>query len=209
VLTGSELVALLKESIDIKTLNPVFNRAQRRSISRYGLYSFTDDNGYLQLSIKRNSDSSEAPFLCFNSAKSARAILFKWVEEYQLCQKLCGLYESAGACFSYSLGECNGACIGEEAASVYNQRVKNLLKKYSLIDNSMFLMEQGRDTLEMAVIKIEHGKYMGYGYINTAFANSMDDLNDCINPYEDNRETRMIIRQYLEKNQHKMRIVYV
>ena len=42
--TGSELIALLKESQEIKTTKPVFNRAQRKSIFNIGLYEVLDDN---------------------------------------------------------------------------------------------------------------------------------------------------------------------
>ncbi len=49
--TGSELVALLKESEEIKRNKPFFNRALKRSIFSHGLFSYTDDNGYLNLKV--------------------------------------------------------------------------------------------------------------------------------------------------------------
>jgi DNA polymerase III subunit epsilon len=36
--TGSELIALLKESEEIKINKPIYNRAQRKSIFQYALY---------------------------------------------------------------------------------------------------------------------------------------------------------------------------
>jgi len=206
-LTGSELIALLKESTEIKSMKPLFNRAQRRAISQYGLYAFEDDRGYIQLQIKRNADTVETPVLCFSNLKAAKATLFRWVETYELCQKLSGLYESAGACFSHGLGECHGACIGEEPADAYNARVKSLLKKYSIVETNMLIIDKGRDPEEVAVVQIEHGKYLGYGYVSRALADSLDDLKDCIRPFKDNREVRMIIRQYLEKNSKRLHII--
>lgn len=206
--TGSELIALLKESHEIKKLNPLFNRAQRRAMSAYGLYAFEDEHGYIQMRIRKNNDTSETPVLCFTSMKTARATLFRWVEENELCQKLCGLYESAGACFSHGLGECHGACIGEEPADEYNKRVKRILKKYSIVESNMLIVDKGRDHEELSVVQVNHGKYMGYGFINRALADSKEDLIDCIRPYDDNREVRMIIRQYLEKNGKKVQLVY-
>jgi len=47
--TGSELVALLKESEEIKRNKPKLNRALRRTVFTHGLFSFRDDNGYIQL----------------------------------------------------------------------------------------------------------------------------------------------------------------
>ncbi|MDG1314515.1 MAG: exonuclease domain-containing protein, partial [Flavobacteriaceae bacterium] len=43
--TGSELIALLKESEEIKRNKPKFNRALRRTIFTHGLFSFQDSNG--------------------------------------------------------------------------------------------------------------------------------------------------------------------
>ena len=45
--TGSELIALLKESFEIKANKPIYNRAQRRTGFQWGIFSFTDKNGYL------------------------------------------------------------------------------------------------------------------------------------------------------------------
>ena len=51
--TGSELIALLLESSEIKKYKPLYNRLQRRSAHNYGLFSFEDENGYINLEIKR------------------------------------------------------------------------------------------------------------------------------------------------------------
>ncbi|WP_295830954.1 exonuclease domain-containing protein, partial [uncultured Winogradskyella sp.] len=49
--TGSELVALLKESEEIKKNKPVLNRALRKTIFTHALYQFIDHNGYINLQI--------------------------------------------------------------------------------------------------------------------------------------------------------------
>jgi DNA polymerase-3 subunit epsilon len=205
--TGSELVALLKESNEIKEKNPHYNKAQRSSMSKYGLYSFEDYNGYIQLEIRKNQETKDTPVLCFGNKKSARASLFNWVKDYELCEKLCGLYESAGACFSYGLKECKGACIGEESFEDYNFRVHKLLRKCSIVESNMLLIESGRDSEELAVVQVEHGKYIGYGYIHRALADSMDDMLDCIKRFPDDRNTSMIIRLYIEKNSKRLHVV--
>ena len=51
--TGSELLALLKESAEIKHHKPKFNRALRRTIFTHGLFSFKDENGYINLKIQK------------------------------------------------------------------------------------------------------------------------------------------------------------
>ena len=51
--TGSELIALLKESEEIKIHKPIYNRAQRKNIFNLALYVETDKKGYLNLKIQK------------------------------------------------------------------------------------------------------------------------------------------------------------
>jgi len=91
--TGSELIALLMESAEIKSRKPRFNRAQRRTGFRHGIYSETDEAGYIRFSY-RNVRDEEVPLAIFTSRDRARGKLEQIVTDYNLCQKLCGLYET-------------------------------------------------------------------------------------------------------------------
>ena len=51
--TGSELIALLKESEEIKINKPIYNRAQRKSIFQFALYAEKDTNGYINLKLQK------------------------------------------------------------------------------------------------------------------------------------------------------------
>ena len=51
--TGSELIALLKESEEIKINKPIYNRAQRKSIFQWALYKEKDSNGYFNLKLQK------------------------------------------------------------------------------------------------------------------------------------------------------------
>ena len=110
--TGSELIALLKESSEIKRNKPVYNRLQRRSGFQWGIYSFSDKNGYINYRYCQiNND--EIPVSVFTSKEKTKSKLGSLVETYLLCQKLSGLYETEGACFHYQVGICKGACCGK------------------------------------------------------------------------------------------------
>ena len=52
-ITGSELVALLLESAEIKHHFPIFNRAQRRTNEKYGIFSYEDRSGIIHLAYNR------------------------------------------------------------------------------------------------------------------------------------------------------------
>ena len=51
--TGSELIALLKESEEIKIHKPIFNRAQRKNLFNIALHAEEDKNGYLNLKLQK------------------------------------------------------------------------------------------------------------------------------------------------------------
>ena len=199
ILTGNELVALLLESAEIKKHQPFYNRQQRRTFFNSGLYSFTDDNGYVNLKIMRIVDKL-TPLYTYSSLQEGRNHLFNLVENYRLCQKLCGLYETSGACFHYQIHQCNGACLKEESASDYNLRVNESLENYHFDQQNLFIIEQGREEGEKSVVKIEHGKYIGFGFVDEQLFNgNLTWLHECIQHQSDNREVRQIINSHLKR----------
>jgi DNA polymerase-3 subunit epsilon len=70
--TGSELIALLKESSEIKLNKPIYNRAQRRSGFQWGIFSFTDDNGYTNYRYGQ-LDNDESPISVFTSKEKTKS----------------------------------------------------------------------------------------------------------------------------------------
>jgi len=199
-ITGSELLALLLESNEIKVHKPVFNSAQRRSIFQFGLYKSTDKNGYINLQIKKNDNEGNV-ITSFSSLKEGKEFLFRLIEEYQLCQKLCGLYKTDRSCFHFQIKQCFGACIGKESTDDYNFRVNQALKKYNFKYNSFFIIDSGRSESERSVVKVENGKYCGFGYLHQEESiNDFDRLNDSIKSFPDNRDVQQIIKSYLRKN---------
>lgn len=201
-ITGSELVALLIESSEIKKHSPPYNRAQKRKIMHYGLYSFKDDNGYINLRIDKTTNRiNDTPHTCFQNLTEARDSLSRLAERHWLCQKLCGLYETDGACFHYEIRQCNGACIGKESPGIYNNRVTKALGTFYYDNKNLLIIDQGRNQAERAVVRIENGKYVGFGYLNIEDSYvHIDSFLDCIRIYEDNKDIHQIIKTYLNHN---------
>ena len=199
-LTGSELIALLKESAEIKHYKPLYNRAQRRSFFQYGLHHFYDNSGYINFIMKKNEAETKAPLLSFSSKKEAVNYMNTQIEKYELCQKLCGLYKSSGSCFQFELMNCRGACIGMESASDYNRRAQKLIEALSYEQENVILVDSGREPDEFSVVMIENGKYQGFGYIDAA--ESISDpvqVNDYINKYSDNHDIQAILRSFIRR----------
>ena len=120
--TGSELVALLLESSEIKKIYPKFNRAQRRSNEVIGLFSYEDRNGVLHLAHNRLKLISN-PLLKFYNLTECRLFLEKLCETFELCPKYCHLQTNVTTCFHYQIKQCKGICKDEETAKSYNKRV--------------------------------------------------------------------------------------
>ncbi len=208
-LTGSELIALLKESHEIKVNRPVYNRAQRRAISNYGLYSYYDNKGYLRFIIDKNQTRSEIPLRSFATLSAGKSYLNYKTEEYELCQKLCGLYPSAGACFNYEIAQCKGACIEKELPQAYNVRADKIIAENDILHDNFFLLEPGRNIGEYAIVQVQCGKYIGYGYADVACVNGNTALlTDCIKPFEDNRDVQQILKTYIRSGKNLQIIPY-
>ena len=198
--TGSELAALLKESAEIKKNKPIFNRALRRTIFSHALYSFIDENGYINLYIEK-SNRDENPITTFSTRASGKHFMFKAVEDYNLCQKLNDLYTTKTSCFKYDVKECKGACINEEPIESYNKRVTSVIEKYSYDNKNMVIIDKGRDTGEKCAFLIEDGIFKGMGFFNLNHQiNNRKILSSIITPMENNRDTKHIIQSYMRRN---------
>jgi DNA polymerase-3 subunit epsilon len=197
--TGSELVALLKESDEIKRHKPLYNRSQRWSVFTYGLFAYTNSNGYTCFKIDRNTETSGLPITCFKNLREAREEVHRQVQMNQLCQKLSGLYESAGACFYYALNDCQGACIQKEDPESYNLRAQKVFDAFSYDKDNFYIIDKGRNFEEKSVIKIENGRFVGFGHFPVyAEMNDLSGLDEYIRHYNDNRDIQRIIITYLK-----------
>ncbi|MGB2483850.1 MAG: GIY-YIG nuclease family protein, partial [Flavobacteriaceae bacterium] len=198
--TGSELLALLKESSEIKHHKPKFNRALRRTIFTHGLFTNTDSNGYLNLKIEKVTGDKK-PITTFANIQSAKSFINKIVEKYNLCQKLCGLYNSKKSCFKYTIKDCNGACVGEEDVSEYNSKVNSVLDHYNYDLKSMLIIDKGRTIDERSVIWIQKGIIKGYGYFDLNYQiSNVDVLSNLITPLNHNKDSQHILQGYIRRN---------
>ena len=198
--TGSELLALLKESAEIKHHKPKFNRALRRTIFTHGLFSFKDENGYINLKIQKIK-GNQKPITTFANIQSGKSFMNKIVEKHNLCQKLCGLYKTKSSCFGHTIKECEGACIGQELVGDYNTKVNKIIKYYSFKAKSFLVIDKGRQLDERSAVWVEKGVLRGFAYFNLNFQiSNIDVLSSLITPLEHNKDAQHILQSYMRRH---------
>jgi DNA polymerase III subunit epsilon len=198
--TGSELIAFLKESEEIKVNKPIYNRAQRKSIFQYALYSQKDALGYLNLKLQK-TDGRKKEITSFTNLQEGKNALFRITSEHHLCQKYTGLYEAKNECFQYKIKECDGACIGKIPPQEYNKRVEAFIQKSEFENDNMVIIDRGRNIQERSAILIENGIYKGYCYYDLNYQiTNIEILKNIIIPMQNNRDIKKIIQGYLKRN---------
>ncbi len=205
--TGNELMALLKENQYIKTLKPKYNRALTKTRFTHGVVISEDKFGYKTLKIKKNNEKTD--FLTtFSSLQSARSFIENVVEEHELCLNKTVLGSSQKACFNYGIKTCYGACVGKESSNVYNNRVDQLINKYSFENDNFILIGKGRETSEKSLIWIKSGQVYGFGYfsLNLQITNT-SILERIITPVEHHRDAKHIVQSYLRQYPNRFKIL--
>ncbi|MAQ76144.1 MAG: exonuclease [Aquimarina sp.] len=204
--TGSELVALLKESEEIKRIKPAYNKALRKNTFTQALYKSIDKNGYINLHLGK-IDYRKDVITVFTNRQQAKTYIHRWIEEFTLCEKLTNLDNSSGNCFKYTIKECNGACIKDESRIEYNNRVEKLLDLQSFKEKSLLIVDRGRSVDEQSVVVIEKGKFKGIAYTNLNYQiTNQNVLKNIITPMEHNRDAHNIIQSYIRQNK-KVKVV--
>lgn len=125
--TAGELGALLLESKYIKELRPLRNIASRRRRRIIIAVKKLNNEGFAVVSLKAidywSIDASTPVLGLFKHRTQAMEYFSEVARTYRLCPKLLKLEQPKRYCFSYHLGRCDGACMGEDDPDKYNARL--------------------------------------------------------------------------------------
>ena len=151
--TAGELGALLTESRLIKELRPMYNIRSRQP-RRIIIARRTDnEQGYATVKLEAVDYldiKPDSPILgIFKHKTQAKEFLDAVAKTHRLCPKLLRLETSSGYCFSYHLGRCDGASMGEEDVPAYNARVEAAFEARRIIawpfDGAVTIEEISKD----------------------------------------------------------------
>jgi len=199
--TGSELLALLLESSEIKQRYPKFNRAQRRAGEAIGLFSYEDQKGVIHLAYNRLKLAPNA-IMKYYSVAECRTHLEHLCSEFDLCPKYCHLQTNVSSCFHYQLKQCKGICCDKESVKKYNERVREAIKSIGIGAENLVIKEKGRTEKEVGFALILDGIYLGFGYVDKDQASQLErpeEYQFFVQPQKDNKDVQRIISSYLKK----------
>jgi DNA polymerase III subunit epsilon len=194
-LTGSELIAMILESNEIRKYFPPFNIAQRRKKYRYGIYQHQDENGFINLKIELLKQD-EKPIIEFTNRKSANVVMSKFIEKYSLYPSLCG----------YGNPENTKP---EMPSEIYNLRVSKVTERYRYKKPNFFIISEGKSHHQQSVVWIEDNTYKGFGYFEPEYIeNDIESLKEVVQPQYDDPDVHRIIRAWLGKKTKDEIIAY-
>ena len=192
---GTELMACILESTEIKKRWPIFNSSQKRWEDVYGIFLFVDQNGYQRLAIDKNRKRLH-PVYTFHYLIDGHALIRKLVHEYGLCPKLCFMQKSPGPCEGIADGSCSGACDGKENATAYNERVKKACDALRSLP-SFVIVDKGMNGEDQSCILVLEGKFYGMGYIPAnAQLTDAEVVKNYITQYKENSYIRNLVNGY-------------
>ena len=149
----------------------------------------------------KKTDGRKKEILSYINAADGKNALYSITENYQLCQKLTGLYESKTNCFQQTINECDGACTGAISPSEYNLRVQSFIDKNCFDNKNMIIIDKGRNVNERSAVLVENGVYKGYAYYDLNYQiNNPEILKNILIPMDSNKEIQRIIQTYIRKN---------
>ena len=205
--TGSELLALLLESSEIKHQYPKYNRAQKNKKEAFGLFSYEDQKGIIHLAFNRIKIAPNR-IHSFYSLAECRNFIEKLCIEFNLCPKYCHLQTNIGRCFHHQIKECKGVCSDLETAKNYNERVLKAINSIGLALENIVIKENGRYENEIGFALILGGTYQGFGYIDKVLHSELinaEDYQFYVQPKRDNRDVQKILTAYLRKQKERLK----
>lgn len=181
-LCGSELIASIFESIEIKKLWPIYNKSQKYLEKSYGIYKFEDSKGYLRLAIDKNRKYTK-PLISFSLIVEAHRMLWKLVNDFKLHPALCFL--------DYS----NKNPLDLPEADAHNLRVQNAVEYIKTGQKTYLIRDNGHN-----YILIEKGKFYGMGtLVKEPVEMNIEELKLMLTPYPENEVLGAMIRNYVER----------
>ncbi|AFL82557.1 putative endonuclease [Aequorivita sublithincola DSM 14238] len=191
--TGSDIIAQLVESENIKNLKPIYNTQQVLDPAPYIISTGKTANGILKLQITRKEIQNNLPEKYFNR-ESVKKVLIRFCKSNNLCRKHCGIERVKGQCSKVTKLHLDCVCSGGETIETYNLRFQSALEAFEKTKERYIYKLKGRSATEDAFVYMVNGIYEGYGFIaKEEQSNTINDILGYLIPQKNNYDTSRIV----------------
>jgi DNA polymerase III subunit epsilon len=173
---AGELMALILESQEIRRLWPVFNRSQKKHHHKFGVYTYEDYQGKLQLAIDKKKANLPAIYTC-NGLPEGQAFIKR----------------ITGKCSNLALPDAD-----------YNTRLQSIIDEQQQELPSFALVEKNPTDDQFAVYLMERGQFYGMGYVHEPLnlPLQLQRWKQKIEASPDNDYIRALLYQFANKQYH-------
>lgn len=199
----NELIMDLTECHEIKRYWPRYNREYKKRSKSYGVYSYEDGSGAIRYHINKVLHSSK-PLVVFPDYVSAYNFMKAQMLEFDLCPKKSGLQQNGDDCMHTKGRLCQNKC-HLETNDDYAARSRSSYRQIQEGKDDLIIVAPGFEEGEYAIVLIEKGRYLGFGYTNEA--PSIEDLNslkETIEPYKPTMEIDHILQQHINSGNFEL-----
>ncbi len=168
-LTGSLLIALLKEKNEQKSIHPIVKSTPH---FKFGIYITKDEEGRKNLQVLPSAQTSKIPLLFYTSKRRAKNALFKFERKYKLSETL---------------------PIKEQ-----NKIINSIKKDVQFNESSFLMIDKGKEEQEKSCVWVEDKKIKGYFYYTFYNQNENPSIRENLNiPVSNSPYNRALIRTFI------------
>ena len=201
-LTGSELIALLKEQHEIKKNQPTFNIDGRYRIYPIGI-RIDNKKVYHNLELEQIRNNREY-IIAFKNMTFAKKVLAEYIKTFKLCQNHSSLKTDEKSCIEYKEGDCNGACLTDESAKEYNHRIADFIKQQNYLHDDFLMIGKGRKEGEYSFVYIKSQVFKGYGYFELNHQiNTLNKLTKRMISIDNNSDCKALVMSFVSKKKYR------
>lgn len=191
---ANELMALLLECTEIKTLWPTYNRALKRYEPKYGLYQYEARNGYRYLAIAKVGKFQSCVEV-FNSEYEGINVLLGLVREFGIDNRFCNYGPSSQI---EQMQQENTSSLPD--LQEHNTQVENAIDHLKNSKPSFAIIDKGRSAEERSCVWIENGHFYGMGYLTSDISITQpSEVKEYVTPYKSNHYMMQLVNSYAKK----------
>jgi DNA polymerase III subunit epsilon len=171
LVTGSQLVASIKEGEDIMALQPRYNRKFKVYETRYSIFEHLSKRGYLYLDAAVY-DKSKNPIITFSNQQEAKKVLTEIEAEFELLN-------------SKSIDN-TGVNLFTDSPDLYNEKVVKAIENLTGKRKNFIITDAGPETGSLSLVVIRNGVYAGYLHTsNSQSLTNVEEVLENMQPSED------------------------